>query len=54
MRAPAGTDSRRSLSRSSAPGSRAGSWTILSQIIEAEARAFEPVVYLFDGIRPES
>jgi O-acetyl-ADP-ribose deacetylase (regulator of RNase III) len=33
-------------------GLAGGSWTILSQIIEAQARAFEPVVYLLDGTRP--
>jgi O-acetyl-ADP-ribose deacetylase (regulator of RNase III) len=35
-------------------GLAGGSWTIISQMIEAEAQAFEPVVYLFDGRRPES
>ncbi|WP_280952914.1 hypothetical protein [Methylobacterium sp. B4] len=35
-------------------GLAGGSWTTLSQIIEAEARSVEPVVDLFDGKRPET
>jgi|UPI000349CFCD hypothetical protein len=35
-------------------GLAGGSWTIMSRMIEEEARAFEPVVDLFDGKRSES
>ena len=31
-----------------------GSWRIISEIIEEEAKDFEPVVYLFDGKMPQS
>lgn len=31
-----------------------GSWKIISEIIEAEATEFQPVVYLFDGRMPQS
>lgn len=34
-------------------GRAGGSWATISAIIEAEATAFEPVVYLFDGRRPD-
>lgn len=31
-----------------------GSWSIISAIIEKEATAFQPVVYLRDGVMPQS
>jgi O-acetyl-ADP-ribose deacetylase (regulator of RNase III) len=35
-------------------GLAGGSWRVISTIIESEARAYRPVVYLLDGLMPSS
>jgi O-acetyl-ADP-ribose deacetylase (regulator of RNase III) len=35
-------------------GLAGGSWRVISAIIESEARAYRPIVYLLDGLMPSS